>query len=912
MSCDHDIKDCDCCKGDAPEPKLYNRPSLPSLRYRIGEYGQFYQRMIGKLHTRVLADSENNLVDTSLQDLTTRERDDHTIGLIDSWAVACDVLTFYQERIANEGFLRTATERRSILDLAAEIGYELSPGVAAETDLAFQVEEIKNQSEEAPITMPDYFSIPAGTQVQSMPQGSNELPQTFETLADFEARPAWNKISPLLGEDQSLASGTRDIWLQGISLNLKPGMRMLLVSGSWSQLMVIKNATVDGMNGLDSTHVELTEAVLPRPLTEGFGIAASRSMQAGMAYSNLDLLVERPVTGAHFNDLLRSNRWTELDARKYASIASVPAQPLSVHVFREKVGVYGNNAPAYTSDLGKSIGTDQDWDKFKWTIWKDFQSNTWYQLADIYLEREMDRVEVGSYVALETLPLSIPALVFTMGSAVSRSITGFAMSGKVTGLSLKKLDGQNLNDPVGPDVDQDKPETFTMRSTSVHLGSERVALARKPLAIALLKGSTHLALDTLVPGLFIDQVIILTGELSDTPGVFRGERHTIAKVDHVAARTTLILGEGLVHSYKRSSLRIMANVVRASHGERTKQVVGSGDGGSSHQQVTLNKPMLTHLVAPGTVTGRSAALTVRVDGVAWTQVRSLFQQPATDTVYTVRIDDDAKAHVSFGDGRMGARVPTGQINIEAEYRSGIGLAGEVGAATLTLLKSRPYGVKSVTNPIAADDAEDPETLDTARSIAPLTVRTMDRVVSLPDYEDFAAAFPAIGKTQAVELWNGHEELVHVTLLDTTGGCVSDMRLAELRQAIEHLRDPNRRFVCENGELITFDLSAEVLINPAYRWVDVEAALRNGLVQAFSYAQRNFGQPVSAAEVVEKMHAVKGVTAVDLNALGSATALSAILPSRIASCDKNSQLIRPAAMLLINTSGITLSPMTDET
>ena len=43
-------------------------------------------------------------------------------------ACVADVLTFYQERIANEGFLRTATERRSVLELARAIGYELKPG----------------------------------------------------------------------------------------------------------------------------------------------------------------------------------------------------------------------------------------------------------------------------------------------------------------------------------------------------------------------------------------------------------------------------------------------------------------------------------------------------------------------------------------------------------------------------------------------------------------------------------------------------------------------------------------------------------------------------------------------------------------------------------------------------------------
>ena len=50
------------------------------------------------------------------------------------------MLTFYQERIANEGYLRTAAERRSVLELARAIGYELNPGVAAGTFLAFSVE----------------------------------------------------------------------------------------------------------------------------------------------------------------------------------------------------------------------------------------------------------------------------------------------------------------------------------------------------------------------------------------------------------------------------------------------------------------------------------------------------------------------------------------------------------------------------------------------------------------------------------------------------------------------------------------------------------------------------------------------------------------------------------------------------
>ena len=63
-----------------------------------------------------------------LHGLTTRSRWDPSIALLDSWATVADVLTFYQERIATEGYLRTATERRSILELATARRLSTPPG----------------------------------------------------------------------------------------------------------------------------------------------------------------------------------------------------------------------------------------------------------------------------------------------------------------------------------------------------------------------------------------------------------------------------------------------------------------------------------------------------------------------------------------------------------------------------------------------------------------------------------------------------------------------------------------------------------------------------------------------------------------------------------------------------------------
>ena len=152
--------------------------------------------------------------------MQTRDTDDFSIALLDAWATVADVLTFYQERIANESYLRTATERRSLLEQARLIGYELRPGVAASTCLAFTVTDAPGSPRRA--------TIEAGTKVQSVP-GQDEKPQTFETVETVEARVEWNALKPRLSQPVVPGLGSTHVYLKGTSTNLKPGDALLLV-----------------------------------------------------------------------------------------------------------------------------------------------------------------------------------------------------------------------------------------------------------------------------------------------------------------------------------------------------------------------------------------------------------------------------------------------------------------------------------------------------------------------------------------------------------------------------------------------------------------------------------------------------------------------------------------------------------
>src|SRR5271165_7530494 len=106
-------------------------PGQSSFAYRAGTYESFFAEMLARLS------SSQYPALSGPAGLKTRDADDPAIALCDAWAILADVLTFYQERIANEGYLRTATERRSVIELGRLAGYSLRPGVASNVYLAY-------------------------------------------------------------------------------------------------------------------------------------------------------------------------------------------------------------------------------------------------------------------------------------------------------------------------------------------------------------------------------------------------------------------------------------------------------------------------------------------------------------------------------------------------------------------------------------------------------------------------------------------------------------------------------------------------------------------------------------------------------------------------------------------------------
>ena len=261
---------CGCCEGltNITPINTANRPGLSALVYRVGTHATFLETMKARLSSLYI-DLPSDKFDAQgipltnrvypLSRLTTRAGDDPAIALLDSWAIVAAVLTFYQERIANEGYLNTATERRSILELANLIGYELRPGVSASVFLAYTIDT--NTKE--PVI------IPTGAKSQSIP-GPGETAQTFETSDPLEARAAWNNLKPRQTRPQTKATirpqtnmtitqaeATR-VYLKGTNTNLKPNDPLLIDFGDGKpQLFRIIGVNPD--TTLDRTLVTMTD-----------------------------------------------------------------------------------------------------------------------------------------------------------------------------------------------------------------------------------------------------------------------------------------------------------------------------------------------------------------------------------------------------------------------------------------------------------------------------------------------------------------------------------------------------------------------------------------------------------------------------------------------------------------------------
>ncbi len=316
----------------------------------------------------------------------------------------------------------------------------------------------------------------------------------------------------------------------------------------------------------------------------------------------------------------------------------------------------------------------------------------------------------------------------------------------------------------------------------------------------------------------------------------------------------------------RNTAYLLGNVTDASHGETVRdEILGDGNASVAFQQFNLTKKPLTVLSAP-TPRGVDSSLQLFVNGEMWTEVPTLFGAPPTAHIFTTRTADDGATTVGFGDGVHGARPTTGRQNIVATYRNGSGISGRVAASALRTLLDRPTGVKAVTNPLPGEGGSDAESLDSARRSAPGSVRTFGRAVSLLDFEDATLTNREVAKARSQWVWAGHQRVVHLTVAAQGGETFTAAGLDRLRAQFFAERDPNRTLLIDNYVPVGITISGTVTVDARHITSTVLKAANDTLLQAFSFEQRGFAEPVFLSDVIAALQNVAGVAAVDIDTL----------------------------------------------
>ena len=939
---DDTLDGCHCCEPLQPRDPIHNDPGLSTLAWRIDTHPGFHQRMLAGLPLWRAPGSSVG-APRPLALLTTRERDDPAVALVDAAACVADVLTFYQERIANEGFLRTATERRSVLELARAVGYELRPGVAASVHLVYTVEDAPGA--------PGICTIAAQAPVQSVPP-QDKLPQVFETASELVARAEWNALRPRLQRPADLAFVTVDgkqrlallypagslpattdglhpglapgnlfrldpylpvettvdavevarVYLSDQANGLQPGELLLFVGKKETALqhLVLRARSVTEEPALRRVLIELEPLPDPTqpaaPPVLGWAVPMQSMTASFFGQAQVQAVA---FTSDNLSNTITQQSWqeTELQAmiaiQGWSSVQLVQAITASVQpaarpvateagafTFGARLGFFGHNAPKWDSlpaenlrgnaypngwDIGDGASTDPADPGLTTTrsIWEDSQGrdhldSTRHPPCHALLERPVPRLAPGSWMVFDSP--SVVATTYALFDARETARADYGLSARAMALRLAGNAGQ----PLGSNPTQD----FKFRDTTAHVASRRQPLAELPIDAPVAAGTRRIELSTMVLGLARGKPVAFVGPRHDVPGVQAAEIAVVDEVLHSAGRSTLVLQGDLLYSYEREGLRIHANVVAATHGESVREVLGAGNAARPFQQFTLARPPTTHLSA-ASASGVQSTLELRVNGLLWAERPSLYGAAPDDHAFATRIDNEARMTLLFGDGRHGARLPSahgGQMNVEARYRTGIGPDGEVAAGTLTMPRAMPLGLRGVTNPLPASGAQGPDALEDARRNATLTLLAFERVVSQSDYQDYARAFPGIGKARADLVYVAGSSRVLVSVVGATGGEPGAQVLENLRSAMAAQSDPGQAFVLKAAALRYFRCTARVAVDPQYEAAVVLAEGVARMLQAYGFDAREVAQSVTAAEILALLHQVPGVVAVDLEVL----------------------------------------------
>jgi hypothetical protein len=864
------------CEPCASPTVIANPSGLSTLQYRVGDFTSFRDVMLRSLP------GELELVNwkpTAMGDLA--------LQMIEWWAYLADILTFYNQRIANQDYLRTADLDASVNNLIQLLGYRPRPGIGATATLA------------ALVSSPQPITLPSGLAVQSKP-GPGQMPQIFELSSQSQVQPG-GSIST--DPDNSLAQLGADgsVLIAGTVTSIKTGDLLLLVENDWSggdtHYVVANVQSVQAQlspRGVNNTRVVFDISPLPVPSgATAAGYRLLRSTQTARLFQygvKVSVSLVQNSNGSGTADL-------DSTARQI--------QPGSLILFdidggQTPVPVAGPTPPPPPFDATLSTAS--------WGLSSVLQS----------IGLGFDQSVLASLGAGESAALS-PALQLDAGAPqfqpsqaplaahdyrITDDIATKAPSPTVGGsgaVAVNQIPFKSFQNEANSATQAASTPPFQLAIVNEYTeviwyadnASDPTKRPAPPGGIAVLHSEltfTPLVVAPTNPGSLVIRYgwqevgVLIAPPLESFAGP--GVLDAVTPPGFTAGTQQVLLEDqdgdgdsatGLVTTTDQSQMQfttaldtpleapinVLTNLLLFTRGKTvSNEVLGSGDTTVAGQEFTLAKSPLTYLLSGASTSGSnySSTLKVWVNSVQWTEQQSFYGQSPTATIFVTYEDQNQVTHVQFGDGVNGARLPSGTGNVIASYRYGSGFEAP-DAGTLTVITTPQPGLAAIHNPVAVSGGADPEPSSQIRTYAPLSVLAFDRAISGDDYEAIAASTPGVARASAVWSFDPLQQRPVVTVyVGDDPGAKKAARLALSQDA-----DPNRPINVQLAQPVTLTISLTVEVDPAYVLTTVQAAVNTVLmdpdVGLFGSNRIGIGEVIYRSQIFAACLSVKGAVAV---------------------------------------------------
>jgi hypothetical protein len=296
----------------------------------------------------------------------------------------------------------------------------------------------------------------------------------------------------------------------------------------------------------------------------------------------------------------------------------------------------------------------------------------------------------------------------------------------------------------------------------------------------------------------------------------------------------------------------------------SNEAVGTSNGATSQTYALLNQSVINNSVQ------------ITINGTAYTRVDYLIDYGSYDPVFSTFTNASNITYLIFGDGISGIIPPNG-ATIYATYRIGGGVIGNVASNTIKYinkvpsLSATPSGL-SVSNQDtvikgdgAASGGADPESTDSIRINAPLSIRSINRAVSLLDYS--ALAVQVTGVSKAIATANTYSAVTLYIAPAGDPGVAADNVTATTpfnttaTNVLNYLIDKapaNTTITFQPPKYVGVYLVVNFTVSPQYRQSSVLSNVTAAINNLFYIDNVFFGQTISVADLHYAIGNVNGV------------------------------------------------------